>query len=242
MNKLILMIILSVSVGCSGFGRKMKSLVSGKSSSPKVQRKSVPSFAKNDRYMRLPNRDYKRMTKKKLSETAQLKSSSGSLWVMEGQGAYLFSQNIVRMIGDPLKVKLNGEPKEQLKAKVKVVADLTKKLQEKLKRKRRLATAGKASSKKKKTAKPKAKVSTQASKEELDEIFKVQSVPTRITERMIDGNYRVKGTQPIMIGSREYRIIVMGVVRSQDFNEEGVSSTQLLDPKFDLVSSRRSRL
>lgn len=241
MKHLFIVFVLAMSVGCSGFGRKMKSLLGGKSATQQSQKKAAPAFSTNDRLMRLPSRNYKRMTKKKLSEEAQLKSSSGSLWVMEGQGAYLFSQNIVRMIGDPLKIRLEGEPKEQLKTKVKVVSDLIKKLQAKLQRKRNLAAARK-NPKKKTAKKPAPKKADESAKGVAGEDFKVQSVPTRITERMIDGNYRVKGSQPIMIGSREYRIIVMGIVRSQDFNEDGVSSTQLLDPKFDLVSSRRSRL
>jgi flagellar L-ring protein precursor FlgH len=68
--------------------------------------------------------------------------------------------------------------------------------------------------------------------------FAVKSVPTRVIERLVDGNYRVRGTQPFMIGGREYRVSVTGIVRAEDFNDEGISSTQLLDPKFDIVSAR----
>ena len=67
----------------------------------------------------------------------------------------------------------------------------------------------------------------------------VKTVPTRIVERTLEGNYRVKGTQPFMIGAREYKIIVTGIVRAEDFNEEGISATKLLDPKFDIISARR---
>jgi flagellar L-ring protein precursor FlgH len=68
----------------------------------------------------------------------------------------------------------------------------------------------------------------------------VKTVPTRIVERTIEGNYRVKGTQPFMIGTREFKIIVTGIVRAEDFNEEGISATKLLDPKFDIVSARKT--
>jgi flagellar L-ring protein precursor FlgH len=42
-----------------------------------------------------------------------------------------------------------------------------------------------------------------------------------------------------LIGPREYKIIVTGIVRAEDFNEEGISATKLLDSKFDIVSARR---
>ncbi|HMN67607.1 MAG TPA: flagellar basal body L-ring protein FlgH, partial [Bdellovibrionales bacterium] len=66
-----------------------------------------------------------------------------------------------------------------------------------------------------------------------------KNVPTRIVERTLEGNYRVKGSQPIMIGNREYKVIVTGIVRAEDFNEEGIGAGKLLDPKFDIVSARR---
>ena len=68
--------------------------------------------------------------------------------------------------------------------------------------------------------------------------FSVKTVPTRVVERMVDGNYRVRGTQPFMIGTREYKVIVSGIVRAEDFNEEGISASQLLDANFDIVSSK----
>src|SRR5262249_23314272 len=68
----------------------------------------------------------------------------------------------------------------------------------------------------------------------------VKIVPTRIVERTLEGNYRIKGYQPFMIGTREFNIIVTGIVRAEDFNEEGISATKLLDPKFDIVSARKA--
>jgi flagellar L-ring protein precursor FlgH len=43
----------------------------------------------------------------------------------------------------------------------------------------------------------------------------------------------------MMIGNRDYRVIVTGIVRAEDFSEDGVSATKLLDPKFDVVSARQ---
>jgi flagellar L-ring protein precursor FlgH len=197
-------------------------------------------------------RQYKRTTKESLRDQSALDAKSGSLWVMEGQGAYLFSQNVIRLVGDPIAVQLDGDPKEQLNSKVTVIKKLLAKIEERQKARLRgpAGSAGadgeesakdeKSKDKKDKTGQTAQKPEPQEkSKEELLADFNVKNVPTRIVERTVDGNYRVKGTQPFMIGSREYKIIVTGVVRAEDFNEDGIAASKLLDPKFDIVSARR---
>jgi flagellar L-ring protein precursor FlgH len=67
-------------------------------------------------------------------------------------------------------------------------------------------------------------------------------VPTRVVERMVDGNYRVRGMQSFMIGQREYKVIVAGIVRAEDFNEEGINASQLLDSSFDIVSAKGAEM
>jgi flagellar L-ring protein precursor FlgH len=42
-----------------------------------------------------------------------------------------------------------------------------------------------------------------------------------------------------MIGKREYKVIVTGIVRQEDFDDSGIDASKLLDPQFDIVSSRR---
>ena len=211
-----------------------------------------PTYSDNPNFLNSPRRQYKRVTKQSFEEQAQLGEKSGSLWTMEGQGAYLFSQNIVRMIGDPIGIKIDGEPKEQLGTKVGVIRNLLAKLEERQKARLRKPASedgddeGKEGEAKEGAAE-KGQVTNGAvpppktpdAAPELPSDFNVKTVPTRIVERMIDGNYRVKGSQPLMIGSREYKVIVTGIVRAEDFNEEGLSATQLLDPKFDIVSVRR---
>lgn len=76
-------------------------------------------------------------------------------------------------------------------------------------------------------------------KEEKQDLSEIQVIPTRIVERMADGNYKVKGAQPFMIGQKEYKVIVAGIIRPEDYNDEGVSSVKLLDPQFDVLSVRR---
>ena len=44
-----------------------------------------------------------------------------------------------------------------------------------------------------------------------------------------------------MIGKKEYKVIVTGIVRADDFNDEGIDAPKLLDPQFDIVSLRKSR-
>jgi len=187
-----------------------------------------------------------------------LDPKAGSLWVMEGQGGYLFAENGVRLVGDPLPVTIEGDPREQLESKVSVIKKLLAKIDEKRMRARELAAASEGNTEKTSSkAKDKEKDKKEKDKDKKDKTakqepampensvadtsgeFGVKSVPTRIVERTLEGNYRVKGMQPFLIGQREYKVIVTGVVRAEDYNEDGISAAKLLDPKFDIVSARR---
>jgi len=235
-------------VGCASFGQKVKAFLSGR---PAPQQAAVKpqmvKFSENDNMVGGPRRQYKRMTRGRMEDEAFLNSNAGSLWVMEGQGAYLFSQNIVRMIGDPIGVVMEGEPKEQLQAKVDVIGKLLAKLENRAAaRLRNPASQDQQAQAANPTgqapgqdaaANPAANPAQAPEPSKTD--FNVRTVPTRVVERTIDGNYRVKGSQPFMIGPREYKVIVTGIVRAEDFNEEGISATKLLDPKFDIISMRR---
>jgi flagellar L-ring protein precursor FlgH len=249
--------------GCASFNKKLKGWLGGNEASQQAeQSKQVSTTAKfsdgGDVSPRV-KRQYKRTTKESLSEESALDSKAGSLWVMEGQGAYLFSQNVVRLVGDPLAVTLEGDPKDQLQSKANVIKKLLAKIEERQKARLRsptsesgeAAAADESSDKDKDTktadANNKGKKdknnpqnqNQQAPTEQAADLS-VKIVPTRIVERTLEGNYRVKGTQPFMIGPREFKIIVTGIVRAEDFNEEGISATKLLDPKFDIVSARKT--
>lgn len=254
MRSLIAYTFLALSLtGCSSLGKKLKAFMGGKSSeAPVAKRSSGVKYSDSSNVYSGVRRQYRRVTKQSLEDEAQLDATSGSLWVMEGQGAYLFAQNTVRMVGDPIAVQIEGEPREQLEAKVDVIKRLWARFEERQARLRapasdELSKEAKAKSgsdpNKEKEAAQKAKeeranqAAAAAANEKSD--FNVRNVPTRIVERMNDGNYRVKGTQPFMIGSREYKVIVTGIVRSEDFNEDGIPASRLLDPKFDIVSVRR---
>lgn len=245
MKKLMIRLVLATLFGfmfssCAGFGQKLKRWMGGQPE-PAAQAQAAaansgPKFSENP-YVNPGARRQYRQTKRSIAEESQLESKAGSLWVTEGQGAYLFAQNIMRMIGDPLNIMIEGEPKKQLEAKAKVINDLLKKIE--LQRLRRLASrAAGLPAEPESEAKGAAGAGGDGDEAEL---FPVKRVPTRITERLVDGNYRVKGSQPFMIGTREFKVIVTGIVRAEDFNEEGTSASKLLDPSFDIVSSRKGK-
>lgn len=252
--------------GCSSIGKAWKSLVSGKpadQAQPAAQ--AAQAGARNkpglrySQYKEIPveegQRQFRRTTRDTFEEAARLEESAGSLWVMEGQGSYLFSQNVLRLSGDSLKVRLEGEPKKNLEAKVEVIKRLIKKAKRDESR-RGVASAGAAGEKKPdgapaaaadgkpaadgaaKTAAAKA-ADKEDEKEDLEGAFSVTTVPTRIMERLPDGSYRVRGSQSFMVGKNEYRVIVVGVARAKDISEEGVDSSALLDSKFDIVSVKK---
>lgn len=247
----VLLIFSLTQIGCASFNRKLKNLLGGGSDVQATSAKpsdGLTKFSESPDLAPHVRRQYKRTTKATLADESALDARAGSLWVMEGQGAYLFSQNIVRLIGDPLAVSLDGDPKDQLQSKVSVIKKLLAKIEEK----RRLRERGPASDesdakdKTKKSDKDKTAAADKnaaggaAGKEpEGGADLGVKNVPTRIVERTVEGNYRVKGSQPFLIGNHEYKVIVTGIVRAEDFNDEGISATKLLDPKFDIVSARR---
>ncbi|OFZ31638.1 MAG: hypothetical protein A2622_03405 [Bdellovibrionales bacterium RIFCSPHIGHO2_01_FULL_40_29] len=74
------------------------------------------------------DRNYRRMTRQTMEEEAELQASSGSLWVMEGQTSYLFSQNKHRNEGDPTAIKVEGTAMRLIENKVAVIQDLMKEL------------------------------------------------------------------------------------------------------------------
>ena len=236
--------------GCASFGRNLKSWLGGNPAPEQnKQATTLTKFSESPEVAPPVKRQYKRATRESLSDESALDAKSGSLWVMEGQGAYLFAQNPVRLIGDPLAVQLEGDPRDQLNSKVTVIKKLLAKIEERQKaRLRGPAGEEKDADKEEESAdakkKDKNKKDTQtAGKQEPAQDsagdIGIKNVPTRIVERTLEGNYRVKGSQPFMIGPREYKVIVTGIVRAEDFNDDGIPASKLLDPKFDIVSARQ---
>jgi flagellar L-ring protein precursor FlgH len=243
-------------VGCSSMGKSLKSFVGG--DEKPAQPTDNSTGLDKDNMRDVPQRHYGHMTRQKFEEDAQLGSQAGSLWSPEGQGAYLFSENTSRMMGDLLNVKLDGAPREQLQAKAKIIHKLLKKIDANSARAPAAVAAGAKPGDAAKPADGAAPAQPAAAPgataaapgaagapppEEMEgddeKPLSVEVIPTRVVERLNDGNYRVEGAQSFMIGKREYRLVVAGVVRAQDFSDDGVNATRLLDPHLDIVSAKK---
>lgn len=231
------------SVGCS----TMDKLFGPNPSEAFVPSEKAPVRYSDNAHVGVPSdRQYRSMTRSRMEEESDLGSNAGSMWVMEGQGSYLFAQNKTRREGDTLNVKLEGPAMKQVETKVSVIKKLLKQLEEQeLLQQQKAQGVDMRAPASDGAATPAAAVKKEEpKKEEKDDskeaLADVKVIPTRLVEKLADGNYRIKGSQPMMIGKREYKVIVTGMIRPEDFNDEGVSSDKLLDPQFDVVSIRRN--
>lgn len=221
-------------------------------------RKDAPlvKYSENSNMAPPTDRNYRAMTRARMEEESELNAQAGSMWMMEGQTSYLFTQNKIRREGDSMNLKLEGAGMKQVENKVSIIRSLLKKLEAQQKAAEEAAKAAKLAEQEKAetadrapasaTDKPVEKklAAVEPAKEEKEEkidLKEVESIPTRITERMSDGSYRVRGSQTMMIGKREYRVIATGVVRQEDFNDNGVSSSKLLEPQFDVILVKRMK-
>lgn len=200
------------------------------------------------------DREYRKMTRARMEEESDLGSQAGSLWVMEGQTSYLFAQNKSRQEGDLLKVKLEGSGLKQIETKAQNVRALLKEIEEERKRRENPdpvetpvmskapdggATAAGGRAPTATAAAPKPPVVEKPKEEKID-LSDVEIIPSKIVEKLADGSYRVKGQQTLMIDKKEYRVILSGLLKPEDANDQGVSSAALIDPQYDLVSLGRA--
>jgi flagellar L-ring protein FlgH len=202
----------------------------------------------------MEERQYKRMTKARMEEESDLGSNAGSLWQMEGQTSYMFAQNKSRKEGDAINVKIEGPALKQVETKANNIKTLLKELEaEEARRKNQninpalaqVAQPGAAPADAKDgapAAAARAPASAEKPKEEKLDLSEVENVQSKIVEKLQDGNYRVKGSQPFMIEKKEYKVIISGVIKAEDFNDAGISSNKLIDPQYDVVSIRRAKI
>ncbi len=247
--------------GCASLNKSLRGLFGKEQPQQEVQHKNEsPRFSKQDNVKLNTARKY-RMTKERMEQESDLGQGAGSLWAMEGQSAYLFSPNTSRLIGDLLNVKLEGAPQKQLQTKVRVIAKLLDRIDHPenplLRAPASQANAPAAGATpapgaagaNPANANPAAGAANAAAAPpanddappKTDAKFDVATVPTRITEILKDGSYRVKGIQPFMIGKREYKAIVTGIVRPEDFNDDGIMASKLLDSQFDIVNNKKAQ-
>lgn len=197
----------------------------------------------------MQERQYKRMTKARMEEESDLGSNAGSLWQMEGQTSYMFAQNKSRREGDTISVKIEGPAMKQVETKANNIKTLIKELEAEENRRRNQnlnpafaqnqpatdAKDGAAGA-----ARAPAAVVEKKPKEEKIDLTEVENIQSKIVEKMVDGNYRIKGSQPFMIEKKEYKVIISGIVKPEDYNDAGISSNKLIDPQYDVVSIRRA--
>lgn len=228
---------------CASVGKLIKELAGSKPAPvKKVEDPSKDAFSQNKDFQAypLPERKYGRMNRETFEQEAKVESDAGSLWVDEGQGSYLFSQNQKRLEGDVLNVNLESQALDQLNSKMNVISDLLKQ-KEAVTQKRQLASepaAAGAQAAQANMAAPTPTASANADAAKKEDIG-VKQVPTRVIATYPDGSYRVKGTKNIMIGNREFQVLVTGLVRGNDIAEDSISSAKLLDSKFDIITNRK---
>lgn len=218
-----------------------------------------PSFNTNPNFGNYQDRQYKRVTKQSFAENQQLEETSGSLWKREGQGSYLFAQNNLRLMGDVINVDVDGRVSENLNSKVAGLKKSQSKFDfqprpQALPRvsrvprpegedERGIAGANGQPNQAPPPA-PVAKTQTPPAVEppktdDKKENMKFDPVTCRIVEKNQDGSYRIKGSQLLVIGRKEYKLIVSGVVRADDINTDTIAASKIIESKFDLVATNR---
>jgi flagellar L-ring protein FlgH len=234
------------------------------------------------------DRQYKRMTRKKMEEESELYSSAGSLWKMEGQTSYLFAENKHRREGDPTSIKMEGAALKMIENKVAVIQDLlaqldVQKAQAEEEEKRAAAEKVRLSQLEEKklraeqiakgeivvdpveearleeqqkaeeaeakamalaeSRKPASVAGSDAKKDAKDDkidLKDVESIPSKIVEKMNDDIYRIRGQQYLTIKKKPYKVIATALIRAEDFNDNGVSSAKLLDAQFDVIHVKKA--
>ena len=79
-----------------------------------------------------------------------------------------------------------------------------------------------------------------AKKEEKIDLKDVEFIPSRIVEKMADGMYRISGQQTLTIKKRPYKVIATGMIRPEDFDDQGVSSSKIFDPQYDVIHIKKT--
>lgn len=89
-----------------------------------VVKEPLTKYSDVNNFAPASDRNYKRMTKERFEEDAELHAGAGSLWVMEGQTSYLFAQNKKRREGDPSTLLVQGMALKDVQMKALAIKDL----------------------------------------------------------------------------------------------------------------------
>ncbi|MFN3454911.1 MAG: flagellar basal body L-ring protein FlgH [Pseudobdellovibrio sp.] len=76
-------------------------------------------------------------------------------------------------------------------------------------------------------------------KEDKLDLKDVENIPVKITEKLNNGLYRVSGQQYLTIKNRPYKLIATGLVRTEDFNDESISSDKMYDSQYDIIHLKK---
>jgi len=77
-------------------------------------------------------------------------------------------------------------------------------------------------------------------KDEKIDLKELDKLPMKITEKLPGGQYKVAGQHTFTIRNRPYKVIATGVVRSDDYNDQSISSEKLYDSQFDVVHVKKA--
>jgi flagellar L-ring protein precursor FlgH len=194
-------------------------------------------YSSQDRLPAVEQREYIRMTRERLERENDVGSQAGSMWVMDGQGSYLFVQNKVRKEGDLLSIRLEGQALKQVEMKVSVIKKLLEQIEhenKKFKDNNRLKANPNS------TEDSNRNLASDESKKEESKLD-IEIIPSRIVEKLPDGNYRVAGQQSFILGQRDFKVSLTGLIRAEDYSDEGVSSNKLIEPDIDVLSVRKKK-
>ncbi|MEK6628581.1 MAG: flagellar basal body L-ring protein FlgH [Bdellovibrionota bacterium] len=77
-------------------------------------------------------------------------------------------------------------------------------------------------------------------REEKVDLKEIENIPSKIVEKMSDDIYRIRGQQFLTIKKKSYKVIATALIRAEDFNDNSVSSSKLLDAQYDLIHVKRT--
>lgn len=71
------------------------------------------------------------------------------------------------------------------------------------------------------------------------DLKELETIPSKIVEKLDSGQYRISGQQYFTIGKRPYKVLMTGKVRQDDFNETSLSSDKVFEAHYDLVHVKK---
>lgn len=83
-------------------------------------------------------------------------------------------------------------------------------------------------------------VATKPPVEEKIDLKEVEFIPSKIVEKLPDGIYRIRGQQFLTIKKKPYKVIATALIRAEDFSDNNVSSSKLMDAQFDVLHVKRT--